>query len=157
MILHVCNLDKFIPPFVKLINEEFGEQNHQFWVAGSQKLKQHPIENADNIFIARRSIVAQVFAHIRLLFMMHRAKKVILHGLFNHRVIILLALCPWLLGRCYWVIWGGDLYSYQKNQAKFKKQDKREPPKIRDQAHWSSRYLHTRRCGTRPQMVWRPR
>ena len=120
MILHVCNLDKFIPPFVKLINEEFGEQNHQFWVAGSQKLKQHPIENADNIFIARRSIVAQVFAHIRLLFMMHRAKKVILHGLFNHRVIILLALSPWLLGRCYWVIWGGDLYSYQKTKLSLK-------------------------------------
>ena len=120
MILHVCNQDKFIPPFVKLVNEEFGEQNHQFWVAGSQKLKQHPIENADNIFIARRSIVAQVFAHIRLLFMMHRAKKVILHGLFNHRVIILLALSPWLLGRCYWVIWGGDLYSYQKTKLSLK-------------------------------------
>ena len=120
MILHVCTLDKFIPPFVKLINEEFGDKDHQFWIAGVQKLKQYPIKNADNVFIARRSVIAQVFAHIRLLFMLHRTKKVILHGLFNPRVIILLALCPWLLGKCYWVIWGADLYQYQKPKLNLK-------------------------------------
>jgi hypothetical protein len=99
---------------VKLISEEFGDKDHQFWIAGVQKLKQYPIKNADNVFIARRSVIAQFLAHIRLLFMLHRTKKVILHGLFNPRVIILLALCPWILGKCYWAIWGADLYQYQK-------------------------------------------
>ena len=121
MILHVCSLDKFTPPFVKLINEEFSDKDHQFWVVGVNKLKQYPIKNADNVFIARRSVIAQVFAHIRLLFMLHRTKKVILHGLCSFQVIIILALCPWLLAKCYWVIWGGDLYSYQKRNLNLKK------------------------------------
>ena len=120
MILHVCSLDKFIPPFVKLINEEFGDKDHQFWVVGVQKLKQHPIEKADNVFFARQSVVSQIFAYVRLFFMLHRAKKIIMHGLFNPRIIILLVLCPWLLGRCYWVIWGGDLYAYQNPRISLK-------------------------------------
>jgi len=64
MILHVCSLSAFIPPFVKLINEEFREKNHQFWMIGNQNLKQHPVESADNIYIARKSVVAQIFAYI---------------------------------------------------------------------------------------------
>jgi hypothetical protein len=51
---------------VKLINEEFGDKDHQFWVVGVQKLKQHPIEKADNIFFARQSVVSQIFAYVRL-------------------------------------------------------------------------------------------
>jgi len=120
MILHVCTLDKFIPPFVKLINEEFDKKNHQFWVAGVQRLKQHPIEKSDNVFVVRRSLIAQIYAYVRLIFMLHSAKKVILHGLFNYRVIIILTLFPWLLGKCYWLIWGDDLYRYSKPKLSFK-------------------------------------
>ena len=119
MILHVCSLDKFIPPFVKLIDEEFSDKDHQFWVVGVQKLKQYPIEGADNVFIVKRSVVAQVFAYVRLIFMLHRAEKVILHGLFNIRVVVILALCPWLHRKCYWVLWGGDLYVKRNGKRTF--------------------------------------
>jgi hypothetical protein len=51
---------------------------------------------------------------------MHRAEKIILHGLFNGHLIYMLVLQPWLLRKCCWVIWGGDLYLHEakpKNQA----------------------------------------
>uniref|UniRef100_UPI003A93BF17 TDP-N-acetylfucosamine:lipid II N-acetylfucosaminyltransferase n=1 Tax=Amphritea sp. TaxID=1872502 RepID=UPI003A93BF17 len=120
MILHVCNVDRFIPPFIILVNEEFDTEDHQFWLAGTQKLKQHPIEKTDNVFIAGPTIAGQLIAYFKLFLMLHRARKLILHGLFNPRVSVLLALCPWLLKKCYWVIWGGDLYQYQKPKPRVK-------------------------------------
>lgn len=114
MILHVSGVGTFIPPFIKLINEEFSAENHQFWLTGVQKLKQHPIEKADNIFIGKRTITGQLYAYLRLLVMLHRARKVILHGLFNPRILMVLTFCPWLLSKCYWVLWGGD-YLYREH------------------------------------------
>jgi dTDP-N-acetylfucosamine:lipid II N-acetylfucosaminyltransferase len=45
---------------------------------------------------------------------MYKAKKIILHGLFDPRLILLLAFQPWLIKKTCWAIWGGDLYSYRK-------------------------------------------
>ena len=136
MILHVCNLDKFIPPFVKLVNEEFSEENHQFWLPDVEKLNDYPLKKADNIFIGKQTLTGQVKAYFRLLLMLHHAEKVILHGLFNSRIIRLLALCPWLLKKCYWVIWGGDLYQYQKPK-----------PRLRDKIKESLRRFVIKRIG----------
>ncbi|MBS8269970.1 4-alpha-L-fucosyltransferase [Halomonas litopenaei] len=41
------------------------------------------------------------------------ARKVILHGLFDGKTILMLSLFPWILPKCHWVIWGGDLYHYK--------------------------------------------
>lgn len=43
----------------------------------------------------------------------NQAEKIIIHGLFDYYVIFFLFLQPWVLKKCYWVIWGGDLYRYQ--------------------------------------------
>ena len=45
---------------------------------------------------------------------MYKSDKIIIHGLFNMKLIIALFLQPWLLKKCYWIIWGGDLYKYQE-------------------------------------------
>ena len=44
---------------------------------------------------------------------MQRAEKIILHGLFSSHLLYILTLQPWLLKKCHWVIWGGDLYVHQ--------------------------------------------
>ncbi|WP_420230514.1 TDP-N-acetylfucosamine:lipid II N-acetylfucosaminyltransferase [Psychrobacter sp. ER1] len=51
---------------------------------------------------------------------MHQADKVILHSLVDISIVKLLFLSPWLLKKCYWVIWGNDLYTY-----KFDKRNRR--------------------------------
>ena len=108
MILHVAVLDKFIPPFVDLVKNEFGADEHRYWLAGS--VERYPVEAAENITFCGSSFKDKVAGCSKLVKDLHSADKVILHGLFNIRVIVLLACMPWLHKKCYWVLWGGDLY-----------------------------------------------
>lgn len=112
MILHVANLDKFIPPFIELVKEEFREEKNQFWLTGS--IEKYPIELSDTVSVCENGLWDKCKGYARLVKEIHRARKVMLHGLFNIRVVLILALCPWVLPRCHWMIWGGDLYQYTK-------------------------------------------
>lgn len=112
MILHVANLDKFIPPFVRLVKEEFREEKHQFWFAGS--IEKYPVEQSDTVYVCGNGLWNKLMGYARLVRELNTARKVILHGLFNIRVVLILALCPWVLSKCQWIIWGGDLYQYTK-------------------------------------------
>ena len=126
MILHVCNLDKFIPPFIKFINQEFEGEDHQFWIVGEQNLKQYPVGNTNNVYIGKGTIAGHFCAYMKLIFMLHSAKKIILHGLFNPRVLLVLTFCPWVLKKCYWVLWGGD-YLYREHARRDWKYYIKEP------------------------------
>lgn len=52
---------------------------------------------------------------------MYKADKIILHGLFDIYLVVILFFNPWLLKKCYWVIWGGDLYYYKLAKNNLKK------------------------------------
>lgn len=112
MILHVAGLDKFIPPFVKLIKEEFKEEKHQFWLTGS--VQKYPVEQSESVYVCAGGIWRKLAGYANLVMQLHSARKVMLHGLFNIRVVLVLALCPWVLPKCYWNIFGGDLYQFRK-------------------------------------------
>lgn len=112
MILHVAGLDKFIPPFVELIRDEFSKEVHQFWLSGS--IETYPVEMSDNIYLCGDSLRERVVGYAMLVRQLHASQKIVVHGLFNMKVVVLLALFPWLLHKCYWVIWGGDLYRYKR-------------------------------------------
>ncbi|MBD3808756.1 MAG: TDP-N-acetylfucosamine:lipid II N-acetylfucosaminyltransferase, partial [Epsilonproteobacteria bacterium] len=47
--------------------------------------------------------------------------KIIIHGLWSNSLVKLLFLQPWLLKKCYWVMWGGDFY-FPETQSWIKKQ-----------------------------------
>lgn len=123
MILHVGNVSRFVSSFVTFVNVEFEKETHFFWINGDKK-KKNSVENISNVYLAKGTFPAVLYSYIFLLFKMHTAEKIVLHGLFDPRLLILLACCPWMLSKCYWVIWGGDLYQYKasKNglQAKIK-------------------------------------
>lgn len=112
MILHVAGLDKFIPPFVKLIEEEFGGEKHQFWFTGS--VQKYSVEQSESVYVCGRCTWRKIAGYAKLVKQLHSARKVMLHGLFNIRVVLALALCPWVLPKCHWIIWGGDLYQFRK-------------------------------------------
>ncbi|MDJ0323889.1 TDP-N-acetylfucosamine:lipid II N-acetylfucosaminyltransferase [Cryobacterium sp. PH31-AA6] len=42
-----------------------------------------------------------------------RADRIFVHGLAGGRLTVSLALAPWALSKCYWLIWGADLYAYR--------------------------------------------
>lgn len=109
MIVHIAVGDKFIDPFVQFIESHFDSTEHLFLISPLTLYKVKPRANVvmvDESMSRLRKMSAWSNA-------MNRADKIILHGLFDIRIVNLLCLQPWLLKKCYWVMWGGDLYHYK--------------------------------------------
>lgn len=119
MILHVGHLDKFIPPLVRLIEDNFEPEEHQFWFKGASG--QFDLDPRSRIEIVgeTRSFWRRVLIYGKLLLNLHRAEKVILHSILNNNLVIFISFFPWLLPKCYWIIWGADLYEYQSRRVGF--------------------------------------
>lgn len=105
-ILHVCNLDKFIPPFIIFIKKNYNFKDHEFRMTGDRSL--YNFYENDNIYHSKQSYLSL----IKLAIAMNKSKKIILHNLGNDRIVVLLCLMPWLLKKTCWVLWGRDLYQY---------------------------------------------
>lgn len=104
-ILHICYVEKFIPDFINLVREKVLTNNHTFITMGSNYDKYPVREGRDLIYLPGRYL-----RNFSIIKEMNKADKVMMHGLFDPGVIILLFFQPWLLKKCYWVIWGGDIY-----------------------------------------------
>lgn len=113
-ILHVSKLDKFIPAFIDLVHDEFGVDNHFWWLEGN--FEKFPVKNSPHIFRAQplsKTSPTTYIQKIKFIIELHRADKIILHGLFTMQHVFFLWAMPWLLRKCYWVMWGSDLYLYK--------------------------------------------
>jgi len=111
LILHLCVLQKFIEPFYSFVKDNFGDfsERHLFYI--NRNSLGYRMPGGDNIYLAQAH---EPYArYIWLIKQMNQAEKIILHSLGDYRVLQLLAAQPWLLKKCYWVIWGADLYTYQ--------------------------------------------
>lgn len=100
-------------PFVEFVNNRFQPKEHLFMLRPEAGHAMPKVNNVVDLSQYPRWLRygPQVFLE------MYRAEKVIVHGLFDPRLIILLAFQPWLIRKTCWVIWGGDLYAYRnKNQ-----------------------------------------
>ena len=108
-VLHLFVWDKkFVLPFIKLINDNFRFERHEFIVFGKVDEDILPPDTA-----VYRSPLKKCLSLSRS---MYSADKIILHGLFNINLLHILTLQPWLLKKCNWVIWGGDLYTYNSSR-----------------------------------------
>lgn len=114
MILHLCVLEKFVDPFYEFLEEHFDDfdRRHVFYINDRREGYKRPQGN--NVFLARSFNL--ISRYIWLSNKMHRADKIILHGLWDYRILLALSLQPWILKKCYWMIWGGDLYTYEMSQ-----------------------------------------
>jgi hypothetical protein len=108
-ILHLVEYQKFIPPFIELVEQEldfkrhhfyFVHNGHQYNVNSKAKLTKNAKSENFIKFIWHLAIEAW------------SAEKIVIHGLFSSRLILALVLQPWIWKKCYWVIWGGDLYTH---------------------------------------------
>ena len=104
-ILHVIGWDKkFVKPFRDFVRQNFPEEKHKFIVYGDVPVADLQPSN-DTIFFS--SLLKNMLV---LSIELYSAKKVVLHGLFSNHLLYVLAIQPWLLKKCFWVMWGGDLY-----------------------------------------------
>lgn len=117
MILHLVVIDKFIPPFIKFVEDHYEDfrERHVFFVTRNNKT--YPVEQKENVIFS-----SGLSKYVNLAKLFFRAEKVIIHGLWDRKVIRFLVFHPWLLKKCYWVIWGGDLYVYRQNKDSFAKE-----------------------------------
>lgn len=136
-VLHVCSLDKFIPPFIDFLEKHFDDfaTRHVFFISSDGE--QNTYLEYRNIVQAKLGENPNLLDFLKLAAYMRQADKVILHGLFNPRLVILLAINPWVLKKCYWFLYGGDLYVYkiQEKNWKWKFKEIFRRPVIRNMGH----------------------
>lgn len=116
MIVHVMGSDIFIAPYIQFINTHFESTNHLFYVFDDGRFGSLQYSNVRKIHLPPEKILKKMlfkFKYVFVLWNIYQSEKVILHGIFNRFLIRLLAICPVILYKCYWCIWGGDLYVYQ--------------------------------------------
>ncbi|KKL00432.1 hypothetical protein EIK76_03370 [Rheinheimera mesophila] len=109
-ILHIASSTKFIFPFINLVNERFSPVDHEFLL--TTDLAEDEVVYSENVkLFLVNTLFLRIKYHLVLVMKMHQADRVLLHGLFSFRLVQILFFTPWLLKKCYWIIWGGDLYS----------------------------------------------
>jgi len=109
-ILHICQASPIISQFIEFMNERFDLSAHEFRVFGEHA--RCPVNQVNNVYEPSTTRLGRARSYFGLILSMCSAKKIILHGL-SQRVVRILWAMPWLLKKCYWVMWGGDLYSYK--------------------------------------------
>lgn len=120
MILHLTRKEKFTKPFIDFIKENFDISEHFFLLVGGQNKKEFYIEDDSYIkTISNKKDFLKYFIEFNK--KMYKADKIIIHGLSQPYNIFYLFLNPWLLKKCYWVMWGGDFY-FPEKQSWIKKQ-----------------------------------
>ena len=106
-ILHCLPAEKFTEAFIEFVLEHFDRDSHNFIV---KRLTTFEVQSRPQVMLVPKQAgwLSLISAYFSLL---NRADKVIIHSLFDNKLTLLLALQPWLLSKCVWVIWGGDLYN----------------------------------------------
>lgn len=114
-VLHVFSWDKkFFEPFRSFIHKHFADGRHNFIVHGI-------VTPSDVPYSSDTTIVANLLKNfIRFSVELHKADKIVLHCLFSHHLLYILAVQPWLLKKCYWVMWGADLYVHLRPKKRWR-------------------------------------
>lgn len=106
MILHLGCVDKFTMPLWDFFESHLNISDQRF-LARMVK-DQASVGQRQNV-----ELLPFLKWFFDVFFSLRRSEKVIIHGLFDPFLVLILCLQPSILKRCYWVIWGGDLYSYR--------------------------------------------
>lgn len=112
-VLHIGSSNKFTTQLFSFLGETFDLGNHLFLsyqtqIAWPDKYKEHYVEKNGYRFF------------IHLLQKGIASDKIILHCLPTGRYLFYFLLQPWLLKKCCWVIWGGDLYLQKESKKTFR-------------------------------------
>ena len=104
-IVHILSVEKFIPAFIETVELNFNIDNHKMVFLSKKKLDYGLKDNLNYIWIDKK---IQFF---KLSSLLYKSDKIILHSLFFGRfLMIVLFFQPWLIKKCYWLMWGGDFY-----------------------------------------------
>jgi dTDP-N-acetylfucosamine:lipid II N-acetylfucosaminyltransferase len=112
--LHITNTEKFIEPFIELVNSNFDINEHHFSCFNSNEAD-YIRKNHVNLFKFDKKVW-----DLRFIKALYAAEHIYIHGLFDMRIVMMFFLQPWLLRKCKWIVWGGDLYLYLQSHSTIK-------------------------------------
>lgn len=117
-ILHVGTSDPMINPFVGFVKNNFNYEDHLFYLKAEGK--EGDLKEDNNVVFFRDSFLSKIKYFLLMAAGLNKSERVIIHGLHDSKLLILLFIMPWLLRKCYWIMWGGDLYVYQLGEHNWK-------------------------------------
>jgi len=116
--------DKFIAPFIAYIKEHMDFKEHFFIVHGgvSTDIVRLPEEESNILILDDSYTGMNNFLKFNKIYKEYsfNAEKIFLHAIFSDAKLLFLFLNQRLLPKCYWVIWGADLYIYNKSRNTLK-------------------------------------
>jgi len=65
-----------------------------------------------------KSNMKSINGFIKIIKLLYKSEKIVLHGLHEKYFLLLLFLNPLLLKKCYWFLWGADLYKSLPTEGK---------------------------------------
>jgi len=114
-IVHIMIFEKFIRSYIEFIDENFKIEEHSFLIIGKD-YKKYDLTNLPNFYF-----INSLQKVPNLLFKLYTGNKIIIHGLWDKRFIKILLMQPWLISKCFWMMWGGDFYNYENETPEKKK------------------------------------
>lgn len=116
-VLHIMNESNINESYIKFINKNFSVNEHIYYYYCGRGNANTKVSDGLNVILNNK--IKNKWLEIIEMFLIlnrysYKAEKIMLHGIFNPRVLLFLSFQPWLLKKSNWVIWGGDLYDYQK-------------------------------------------
>lgn len=116
--LHFIHDEKFTKPFVDFVNEYFNDGNNIVICQCSDiKRPKFPLPEGNNVFYVKRYFHKMGLSRLFLRRVLNNAGKLIFHSLFCGSVSPYLYSHRKLLGKSYWMIWGGDLYNAPQGEV----------------------------------------
>ncbi len=126
--LHICNPSIISIEYIKFINKNFNKKEHKFLFFFKDKnIEEYLIDEnitiKQNIYFPFKTIYFFINFILNILTLLKEAKNVkniFFHGLFSPKLILFLFLFRKYLKKSNWIIWGGDLYCYEKRKKGLK-------------------------------------
>jgi hypothetical protein len=119
MFIHFTRREKFTQGYIDFINDNFNICEHYFILIGGEIQSHHNIKLTSNIKIIDSKILL-LKNSITIFLKLKNANKIFIHGFSQPVIYVFFLIFPWLLNKCFWVIWGADLYYFTKKKNRFK-------------------------------------
>jgi dTDP-N-acetylfucosamine:lipid II N-acetylfucosaminyltransferase len=115
--LHIAHDSIFIRNYINLIRKEFSEKEHTFIISIKNERENENYTKKNSNIVFWKRIRKDI---LKLVTLTYRSDRIVLHSIFDMNFVAYFFLNPWLIKKCNWIIWGGDLYQYEfkKNTLK---------------------------------------
>lgn len=113
MIIHLFPKSQFTEAFITFINNHFVRNDHMFVLYTNV-----PFQVNESVYQLKNVVDYDTKNILWLYKELNKAEKIILHNLsVNIYELFMFFICPKLVCKSIWVIWGGDLYCYRNKKS----------------------------------------